>query len=44
MGIWNKLFGKKQVSKPEKSPYYPETEGPLDIAFAERFGNKGTIY
>ena len=44
MGIWNKLFGKKQTSKPEKSPYFPETDGPLDIAFAERFTAQGGFF
>jgi len=44
MGIWKKLFGKKQVSKREKSPYFPETEGPLDIAFAERFTAQGGFF
>ena len=44
MGLWNKLFRKKQTPKPEKSPYLPEIEDPLDIAFAKRFTAQGGFF
>ena len=44
MGIWNKFFGKKHSSKPEKSPYLPESEDPVDIAFAKNFTKQGGLF
>ena len=44
MGIWNKFFGKKNPSKPEKSPYLPESEEPVDIAFAKNFTKQGGLF
>jgi len=41
MRIWDKLFGKKTKSVPDKSPYLPSEEIPVDIKFAETFTNKG---
>ena len=44
MGIWNKFFGKKQSKKPEKSPYFPDHDGPLDIGFAKKFTSSGGFF
>ena len=44
MGIWNKFFGKKKSEKPEKSPYFPESEGPLDLDFAKKFTSSGGFF
>jgi len=41
MGIWNKFFGAK---KPEKSPYFPDSEGPLDLGFVKRFTSSGGFF
>lgn len=41
MGIWNKFFGAK---KPEKSPYFPDGEGPLDLDFVEKFTSFGGFF
>ncbi len=44
MGIWNKFFGKKHSSKPEKSPYLPESEDPVDITFVKKFTEQGGLF
>ena len=41
MGIWNKFFGAK---KPEKSPYFPDSEGPLDLGFVKKFTSSGGFF
>ena len=41
MGIWNKFFGAK---KPEKSPYFPDSEGPLDLGFVKKFTSFGGFF
>ena len=41
MGIWDKFFGKNKAQKPEKSPFLPKEEDPLDIGFAKNFTKKG---
>jgi len=41
MGIWNKFFGAK---KPEKSPYFPDIEGPLDLGFVKKFTSFGGFF
>lgn len=41
MGIWNKFFGAK---KPEKSPYFPDSEGPLDLSFVKKFTSFGGFF
>ena len=41
MGIWNKFFGAK---KPEKSPYFPDSEGPLDLGFVKKFTSFGGYF
>jgi hypothetical protein len=41
MGIWNKFFGAK---KPEKSPYLPDSEGPLDLGFVKKFTSFGGFF
>ena len=43
MIFWSKLFGKKSRTdkSPSKSPYLPEKKGPLEIAFAKIFTQKG---
>jgi hypothetical protein len=41
MGIWNKFFGSK---KPEKSPYFPDSEGPLDLGFVKKFTSFGGFF
>ena len=40
MGIWKKIFGKK----PDKSPYLPTPEEPLDISFAKNFTSNGGLF
>jgi len=40
MGIWKKIFGKK----PDKSPYLPIPEEPLDISFAKNFTSNGGLF
>ena len=40
MGFWKKIFGKK----PDKSPYLPTPEEPLDISFAKNFTSKGGLF
>ena len=40
MGIWKKIFGKK----PDKSPYLPKSEEPLDISFAKNFTSQGGLF
>lgn len=40
MGIWKKIFGKK----PDKSPYLPKPEEPLDISFAKNFTSQGGLF
>ncbi len=44
MGLWNNLFGKKKSTKPEKSPYFPDREDPLDLAFAKKFTTHGGFF
>ena len=44
MGIWNKFFGAKKSKKPEKSPYFPDSEGPLDIGFVKKFTSFGGFF
>ena len=41
MGIRNKFFGAK---KPEESPYFPESEDPLDLVFAKKFTSSGGFF
>ena len=41
MGIWDKFFGKSKPQKPEKSPFLPTEEDPLDIGFAKNFTREG---
>ena len=41
MGIWNKFFGAK---KPEKSPYFPDSDGPLDLGFVKKFTSSGGFF
>ncbi len=43
MGLWNKLFGKRNLSKPTeaKSPYLPKKKGEIEVVFAEKFTQKG---
>ena len=41
MGIWNKFFGAK---KSEKSPYFPDSEGPLDLSFVKKFTSFGGFF
>ena len=41
MGIWNKFFGAK---KPEKSPYFPDSAGPLDLGFVKKFTSFGGFF
>lgn len=41
MGIWDKFFGKSKPQKPEKSPFLPAEEDPLDIGFAKNFTREG---
>ena len=44
MGIWNKFFGAKKSKKPEKSPYFPDSEGPLDLGFVKKFTSFGGFF
>jgi hypothetical protein len=44
MGIWNKFFGVKKSKKPEKSPYFPDSEGPLDLGFVKKFTSFGGFF
>ena len=44
MGIWNKIFGKKNLTKPEKSPYLPDSDEPKDVAFAKKFTIQGGFF
>ena len=44
MGIWNKFFGAKKSKKPEKSPYFPDIEGPLDLGFVKKFTSFGGFF
>ena len=44
MGIWNKFFGAKKSKKPEKSPYFPDSEAPLDIGFVKKFTSFGGFF
>ena len=44
MGIWNKFFGAKKSKKPEKSPYFPDSEGPLDLGFVKKFTSSGGFF
>lgn len=44
MGIWDKFFGKKKKTTPEKSPYLPSEEDPVDIGFAKNFTQKGGLF
>ena len=41
MGIWNKFF---RAKKPEKSPYFPDSEGPLDLGFVKKFTSFGGFF
>ena len=44
MGIWNKFFGAKKSKKPEKSPYFHDSEGPLDLGFVKKFTSFGGFF
>lgn len=44
MGIWNKFFGAKKSKKLEKSPYFPDSEGPLDLGFVKKFTSFGGFF
>lgn len=44
MGIWNKFFGAKKSKKPEKSAYFPDSEGPLDLGFVKKFTSFGGFF
>ena len=44
MGIWNKFFGAKKSKKPEKSPYFPDSEDPLDLGFVKKFTSFGGFF
>lgn len=44
MGIWNKFFGVKKSKKPEKSAYFPDSEGPLDLGFVKKFTSFGGFF
>lgn len=44
MGLWNKFFGKPTSKGPEKSPYLPKNDDPLDIRFAENFTANGGFF
>jgi len=44
MGFWNNIFGKKQSEEPEKSPYLPKNEDPLEVAFAKAFTSSGGYF
>jgi len=44
MGIWNKFFGAKKSKKPEKSPYFPDSDGPLDLGFVKKFTSFGGFF
>ena len=43
MGLWNKLFGKRNVSRPSeaKSPYLPNKKEEIEVLFADQFTQKG---
>ena len=43
MGLWNKLFGKRNVSRPSeaKSPYLPKKKEEIEVLFADHFTQKG---
>lgn len=41
MTMWDKFFGKKSSKLPERSPYLPPEEDPIDIVFAKNFTSKG---
>ena len=44
MGLWDFFFGKKYSVKPEKSPYLPEIEDPIDIRFVKNFISNGGYF
>ena len=44
MGIWNKFFGGEKSKKPEESPYFPDSEGPLDLGFVKKFTSSGGFF
>lgn len=44
MGIWKHFFGKKSLKKPEKSPYLPKQEDPIDLSFAKNFTSSGGYF
>ena len=44
MGIWNNFFGGEKSKKPEKSPYFPDSDGPLDLGFVKKFTSFGGFF
>ena len=44
MGIWNNFFGGEKSKKPEKSPYFPDSDGPLDLGFVKKFTSSGGFF
>ena len=44
MGIWNNFFGGGKSKKPEKSPYFPDSDGPLDLGFVKKFTSFGGFF
>jgi hypothetical protein len=37
-------LGQKKSKKPEKSPYFPDSEGPLDLGFVKKFTSFGGFF
>ena len=44
MGVWNNFFGGEKSKKPEKSPYFPDSDGPLDLGFVKKFTSFGGFF
>lgn len=44
MGIWNNFFWGEKSKKPEKSPYFPDSDGPLDLGFVKKFTSFGGFF